>query len=227
MSKIFNTALPIVGSVVLSSAAFAGNSIVASYTYDSLSGSYVMGSPVTGVFNANATSGALLNTVGDFNRILPSSQNADFPAGFVADANPASISLTVNVTVIGLNQALGTGSLTITDIDGDQFTTGLSGIWTRTILGVNFNAAFINPAFVDNGTQDGFFNGYTGGWNMDFGTTSLSGGTVALVISSSGFFNTNFVDRPVGVSGQILPTPGALALGVAGTVVVLRRRRES
>ena len=93
MSKIFNTALPIVGSVVLSSAAFAGNSIVASYTYDSLSGSYVVSSPVTGVFTANATSGALLNTVGDFNRILPTSQNASFPAGFVADANPANISL--------------------------------------------------------------------------------------------------------------------------------------
>lgn len=226
MSKIFNTALPIVGSVVLTSAAFAGNSIVASYTYDSLSGSYVMGSPVTGVFNANAVSGAVLNTVGDFNRILPTSQNASFPAGFVADANPADISLTVNVTVIGVNQALGTGTLTVTDIDGDQFTTGLSGIWTRTSLGVNFNAAMVNPVFVDNGALDGTFNGYAGGWSMDFGPGALTGANVALVISSTGFFNTNFSDRPVGVSGQILPTPGALALGFAGTVVVLRRRRE-
>lgn len=227
MSKIFNTALPIVGSVVLSSAAFAGNSIVASYTYDSLSGSYVVSSPVTGVFTANATSGALLNTVGDFNRILPTSQNASFPAGFVADANPANISLSVNVTVIGLNQALGTGTLTITDIDGDQFTTGLSGIWTRTALGVNFNAAMVNPAFVDNGALDGTFNGYAGGWSMDFGTQPLTGASVALVISSSGFFNTAFSDRPVGVSGQILPTPGALALGLAGATVVLRRRRDA
>lgn len=226
MSKIFNTALPIVGSVVLTSGALAGNNIVASYTYDSLSGSYVMASPVAGVFSATATSGGLLNTVGDFNRLLPATQNASFPAGFVADANPANISMTVNVTVIGLNQALGTGTLTITDIDGDQFTTGLSGIWTRTIVGVNFNAAMVNPTFVDNGAQDGTFDGYSGGWSMDFGQDALTGASVALVISSSGFFNTSFVDRPVGVSGQILPTPGALALGLAGTAAALRRRRQ-
>lgn len=225
MTKVSNTLLLVIGSGVLATGAAAQNAIVASFTYDSLSGSYTQASPITGTFNASATAGGSLNTVGDFNRLLPAFQNASFPAGFLADANVANISMTVNVTVTGINTAIGTGNLVITDIDGDQFTTGLNGIWTRTQVGINFNASMVNPAFVDNGAQDGTFNGYNGGWSTNFGTTSLTGASVSLVLSTTGFFNASYSDRPVGVSGQILPSPGAVGLALIGAAVAGRRRR--
>jgi hypothetical protein len=133
--------------------------------------------------------------------------------------------MTVNVTVTGVNTAIGTGNLVITDIDGDQFTTGLNGIWTRTQVGINFNASMVNPTFVDNGPQDAAFNGFTGGWSTNFGTTNLTGASVSLVLSTSGFFNASYTGRPVGVSGQILPSPGAVGLALIGAAVAGRRRR--
>jgi hypothetical protein len=225
MSKVSNALLLVIGSGVLATGAQAQNAIVASFTYDSLSGSYTQASPVTGQFNAVATSGGALNTVGDFNRLLPAFQNAAFPAGFLADPNSANISLSVAVTVTGLNTALGIGNLIITDVDGDQFSTGLTGIWTRTAVGINFNATMNNPVFIDNGPADGAFNGYTGGWSTNFGTTNLSGASVSLVLSTTGFFNASYSGRPVGVSGQIIPSPGAVGLALVGAAVAGRRRR--
>jgi hypothetical protein len=216
MSKVSNALLLVIGSGVLATGAQAQNAIVASFTYDSLSGSYTQASPVTGQFNAVATSGGALNTVGDFNRLLPAFQNAAFPAGFLADPNSANISLSVAVTVTGLNTALGIGNLIITD---------LTGIWTRTAVGINFNATMTNPVFIDNGPADGAFNGYTGGWSTNFGTTNLSGASVSLVLSTTGFFNASYSGRPVGVSGQIIPSPGAVGLALVGAAVAGRRRR--
>jgi hypothetical protein len=225
MSKVSNTLLLVISSGVLATGAQAQNAIVASFTYDSLSGSYTQATPISGTFNASATAGGALNTVGDFNRLLPAFQNAAFPAGFVSDANVANISMSVSVTITGVNTAIGMGNLVITDVDGDQFTTGLNGIWTRTAVGVNFNATMVNPTFVDNGPADGAFNGYNGGWSTNFGTTNLTGASVSLVLSTTGFFNASYSDRPVGVSGQILPSPGAVGLALVGAAVAGRRRR--
>jgi len=226
MNKVSNTLLLILSgsAITVGGTAQAADVPVASFSYNSTTGSYTQSSATTGVFNAAAVSDGTLTTAGDFNRLLPAFQNAAFPAGFVNDANFADIQLTVNVTVTSAVTALGVGQLTITDIDGDQFTTGLSGIWIRTQVGVNFNASMVNPTFIDNGAQDGTFNGYAGGWSTNFNTANLTGASVSLVLSTSGFFNTNYVGRPTGISGQILPTPGTVALAMMGLAAASGRR---
>jgi hypothetical protein len=94
-----------VGVVALVAGAAQAQTTLASFSYDSLSGAYVAGSPTNGVFTANAVDLPVLRTVGDFNRTVASEGNADFPAGFVTDANLADISISLPVAVTGATTA--------------------------------------------------------------------------------------------------------------------------
>lgn len=215
-----------VGVVALLAGAVQAQTTLASFSYDSLSGAYVAGSPTNGVFTANAVDLPLLRTVGDFNRTVASEGNADFPAGFVTDANLAdiSISLPVNVTSGTTASSLG-GSITITDIDGDSFTASVDGDWYNLGPGFAFfNGNLTSISFVDVGTQDGLFNGYNGSWQMNLPGNPLEGAIVNLVFGGQ-WFTQSFNDFAVGVSGQVIPTPGVAALLGLGGLVATRRRR--
>jgi len=216
-------------AAVLAIAAGAANaqSTLASFSYDSLSGTYVPSSATTGTFTANAVDITGLRTVGDFNRTIASSGNADFPAGFVTDVNMADISISLPVSVSGgttASSALGT--ITITDIDGDTFTSQVDGDWYLLAPGFYFfNGNLTNISLADNGVADGQFNGYNGAWNMTLPGNPLEGAIVNLVFGAPGWFSTGFNDFAVGVSGQIVPAPGVLGLIGLGGLAAARRRR--
>lgn len=203
-------------------------STLASFSYDSLSGTYVPSGPTTGTFTANAVDLTGLRTVGDFNRTIASSGNADFPPGFVTDVNSADISISLPVSVSGGSTASSAlGTITITDIDGDTFQSQVDGDWYLLAPGFYFfNGNLTNVVLTDNGVQDGQFNGYNGAWNLSLPGNPLEGAIVNLVFGAPGWFSTGFNDFAVGVSGQIVPTPGVLGLMGLGGLAAARRRRR-
>jgi hypothetical protein len=200
-----------------------GAEVVATFSYDSLLGSYDAQGPNQGVFTARAVDQPLLRTVGDFNRTISPEGNADFPAGFVADANLADIFLEMTNTRTSATTFSAVGSLTITDIDGDQFLTGFTGTWY--ILGPGF--AFFNVDSTNNlrlESDDGFFNGYNGSWSIA-GLTNLEWTFNNVIIGGPGF-DQDFSDFAVGVSGYFVPTPPAAAALIVGLAALGSRRRS-
>lgn len=205
-------------------ASSASAQVVASYSYDSLQGSFTQTSPITGNFVARAVDTPTLRTIGDFNRLDPAFINATFPAGFVTDANPADIVVNVAVTVVTPGVfATGTGSVTITDINGTTFTAGLNGFWTVTPLGLAFNASMVYPSF-----SGPTFTGYNNSWSTNFGGPLIGAQTTVVLIQNAGanFFNSSFANQATGVTGQLIPTPASAALLAAGGLLAARRRRR-
>jgi MYXO-CTERM domain-containing protein len=215
-----------VAVVALAAGMAQAQTTLASFSYDSLSGGYVAASPANGVFTANAVDLPLLRTVGDFNRTVASEGNADFPAGFVTDANAADIMISLPVSVTsGTTASSVGGTITIVDIDGDSFTATVDGDWYNLGPGFAFfNGNLSGISFTDIGTLDGQFNGYNGSWAMNLPGNPLEGAIVNLVFGGQ-WFTQSFNDFAVGVSGQVIPTPGVAALLGLGGLVATRRRR--
>ena len=198
---------------------------VVSFSYDSLLGTYDAQGPNQGAFTARAVDQPLLRTVGDFNRTIDPPGNADFPAGFVSDTNQADIFLQMTTTRTGASTFHAVGSLTITDLDGDRFLTDITGAFLEIAPGFNFflPEPFINPRFE---SDDGFFNGYNGSWSLE-GLTNLALGEQSSLLFVLPSFNASFNDWPTGVFAQLIPTPPAAALLLAGLVPFTSRRRAA
>jgi hypothetical protein len=197
---------------------------VVSFSYDSLLAAYDAQGPNQGVFTARAVDQPLVRTVGDFSRTIDPQGNADFPAGFVADANLADIYLEMTNTRTSPTTFSAVGSLTITDIDGDHFLTSFTGTWLILAPGFAFfNAdSSLNPRVE---SDDGSFDGYNGSWSTA-GLTNLDRVFTQIIFGGPGF-DQDFSDVAIGVSGQFIPTPPAAALLLAGLVPFTSRRRAA
>lgn len=203
--------------------------VIASFSFDDLAGSYSQSSASSGTFSAVAVDNMNLQTSGDASRLIPSEGNAVFEAGFVSGANPADFQITISVNIVGLNQATGTGSFTLTDADGDSMTGDISGDWVLVGSFLAFSGNLSNIFLNDNGAADNTFNGTDGSstnWSTAFpGAQPFEGALVNLVFGATNFFSSNFSDRSTGVTAQIVPAPGALALLGLGGMAAARRRR--
>ncbi len=207
----------------LAIAGSASADVIATFGFTDLNGAYAPSSSTTGTFTANV--GAL--TGGDVTRISPSSGTAEFATGFLALATSANVQVNLSVSKTSATEATGSGTLVITDIDGDTLTADLSGLWQTPGFGVVFFSGLMgNVYFNDNGAADGTFNGTNGSFDMDLpGNPPYTGAFSQLYIRfSGGFFTSAFSGQTVSTDGQIVPAPGALALvGLAG--LAARRRR--
>lgn len=203
---------------------FAGTAnaeVLVSMTYDDLSGSY---NHVAQQFTAAAVDNAFLRSAGDSSRLVGPTGSAHFSPGFVSLADLSNFVLTCSVIPTGVNTASGTGTFTATDADGDTVTGDITGVWGRPAPGFIFFNGVLSNVFL-NGTS---FDGSNGGsWDMNLpGDPPYEGALVQLVFGGSTFFTSNFSNRAVGVTAQIIPTPGALALlGIAGVFATRRRTR--
>lgn len=215
---------------LLATTANAG--VVATYGFTDLQGSYTpdAGDPAIGVFRAVATDNANYSTSGDVTKIGAPTATAEYAFGFTSRSGFANAVFEISVTGNNGLTALGAGSFTITDDDGDTLSGLISGMWINGGGGyVYFNGSMSNVNFSDNGATDSSFDGPDGG-GFSFPITQLNnevGAIVGLFIKPGSFFGVGqaFRDRPTQIDGQILPTPGSLALAGIGGLALARRRR--
>lgn len=198
---------------------------VVTFAYNNLAGSYTAINASSGSFTANATDMPGLQSIGDVTRTVPVAGTADFAAGFVSRADLANFTITVSVDMIDqiLGIATGTGSFTITDLDGTTLSGDIDGLWIRGGLGQTFfNGNLTNVVF-----SGASFDGDNGSFSTSFGPGDLEGAVTQLFLrpGDGGFFTQSFADVATQVQGQIVPTPGALALMGVGGLVASRRRR--
>jgi len=200
--------------------ASANADVIASLTYDDLSGSYNSG---TQTFTAAAVNNPFLQTSGDTSRLVATQSNASFAPGFVS-RSVANFVLSCTVVPTGPTSATGLGQFTATDVDGSTITGTLNGVWGRPAPGfIFFNGTLTNVTMT---AADGTFNGEVGAWSTNFPSPPpYEGAIVQLVFGGSTFFTGNFSNRAVGITAQIVPSAGSLALLGLGGLVAGRRRR--
>ena len=210
---------------VVASASVANAAVIASFRYDSLSGSY---DASTGQFEAHASGTGPLQSTGSVTRLVGTTGTAEFEPGFVAASNPADFRILLSSSATANpNVRSGNGSFEITDADGDKIVGEIIGTWRNSPTSIFFNGILSNVFVVagqqTNGTFDGTLQGL---FPLAFAEPApYTGAVVELVYGAPGFFTQSFSDRVVGVTGQIVPTPGALALVGMGGLVIGRRRR--
>jgi hypothetical protein len=207
----------------------ANGDVVATFTYNSLAGSY-SGSGGVGTFTALAANVPGLRSSGNVSRLVPVGGTSLFQAGFVAGVDPANFAVTVSVNVDGAEHATGAGSFTITDADGDTITGSIAGDWTKNGNFLVLNGILSGVSINDNGSQDGMFNGTSADstdWALNIpGGPNFDGALVSMIFSGTDFFVSNFSNRTTNITAQLIPAPGVALLFGLGTIVAGVRRRS-
>lgn len=211
--------------------AFAGTAsadVISTFGFTDLNGSYSPINALNGTFTAVADSTGAIQTGGDVTRNAAPGGTAQFDTGFMSLATSADVQITLSVVKTGALEGTGSGTIVITDIDGDTLTADIAGLWQSPGFGVVFFSGLMADVyFNDNGAADGTFDGVSGSFDMDLpGNPPYLGAFSQLYIRfGGGFFSSGFTGQTVSADGQIVPTPGALALvGLAGFAA--RRRRN-
>ncbi len=208
------------------STAVASADTLVTFAYNNLAGTYTPTNATSGSFGAIAVDSVGLQTIGDVTRLTVPSGTADFNSGFVSAPNPANFVVNVSVDAIDqiLGLALGTGSFTITDNDGSTITGAIDGVWIRGGLGQTFfNGNLTNVNFTG-----ASFDGDSGSFSTNFGSiANLEGAFTQLLLNpgTGGFFTAGFQGVATQAQGEIIPTPGAIALLGIGGLMAARRRR--
>lgn len=211
-------------AVAAGGVATANADVVLTLTYHDLNGSYTQSSPGVGSFTAVAAGS---EAAGEVSRVDTNPGNASFEVGFEAGSNPANFQLSLSVNTIAPGVATGSGSMMITDADGDTIAANLSGAWIYDSVNgfIFFNGAVSNVVVTDNGAADDLFNGTQFGNFQLSGMNLTEGALTQIVFGAGSFFTTDFANAATGVTAQIVPAPGALALLGLGGLVAGRRRR--
>jgi len=199
--------------------------VIISGRYDSLAGSYNVGSQL---FVAAAVDTATLRSSGAVSRLVAPVSTANFEEGFVSGANPAAFDLSVTaVPTANPNRRTGTGTFTSIDADGDILTGNIAGTWINGGPGfIYFNGTLNNVIINPAGLGSTFDGTLAGSWGFNLGAaTPYEGAIVQLVFGAPSFFTQDFSDRATGVTFQLVPAPGAMVLLGLGTLAAFRRRR--
>jgi hypothetical protein len=222
------TSAALLGMSLAASTASA-NVVLVSLRYDSLAGSY---STATQEFQARAADTATLRSTGAVSRLVGPTGTAQFEPGFVSGPSPADFQINVPAIPTGNpNIRLGVGGTFVaTDADGDTISGSVNGTWINGGPGfIYFNGTLTNVIVTPNGAgpANSSFDGTNGGsWGFDLPAPSpYEGAIVQLVFGAPSFFTQDFADRATGVTAQLIPTPGALALLGLGGLLAARRRR--
>lgn len=208
-------------------ASTASADVVYTFGFTDLAGEFIADQPGPGgQFSARAVDSALLRSAGDVSRIVAPFGTAVYDDGFVSGLDPADVVLSISVfNVLGgpIPTAEGTGSFTITDVDGDTIAGSISGLWLLLGDGVFFNG---DLSLVTITSDDGTFDGPAGGAVDVAGAGILEGANTVLFTNAiTGWWDESFRDVSTQFAGELLPTPGAMALLGLGGLVATRRRR--
>jgi hypothetical protein len=197
---------------------------ILSFSFSDLSGSY---STASGHFGALGVNVSPLQSQGDVSRLnLPSSGSASYGTPGSA-AGLINVDLTVSA-IVPNSSAVGTGSISIFDADGDSFHADVNGQFSLNGLGVFFNGTLSNIGWTDVGVQDGLLNGPSGGsipLTFSPAPPPYTGAVVVLQIFQGNFFTNDFSGFSTQTNGVVTPAPASVALLGLGGLFAARRRR--
>lgn len=211
---------------VSASAAFAqAPNELLSFTYSDLTGAYDSG---TSLFTA-ADDG---DSDGDVTRLVSPASTVYFNGTTGAGGFPAAAAFDITMTVSGANLATanGAGTITLTDINGDQYTGNLSGTWINVAGSANF-VGILSGIGPNDVSSDGTFDGNTGSFPLNFGAAPPYSGNVITLAFQNWFTNgagaaTSFSNSTTLASGVIVPEPATLGLLLLGGLIAGRRVRR-
>lgn len=213
--------LGLVAGLAVAASASAQVTLV-DFAFNSLQATYTSGSST---LVASATNGPIVSS-GNVRRLVGPTGTANFDAGAAANA----LSLNLSVSAIGASSALGAGTLTLLDNNGDTITATVSGTFVNGVSAVFFNG-FLSNVALNNISGDGQFNGASGGaFGLNLSSVGGPGPYTGAVVylelgNASNFFQNSFASTVTQVSGNIIPAPASLALiGLAGGIAARRRR---
>ncbi len=200
-----------------------------SFTYSDLDGDFTASSQVFTVADD-------ADSDGDVTRLIAPTGDAFF-AGTIPDGGfpgLASFGISMTVTDIDTETAVvapGAGALTLSDVDGDEFTSLLQGTWYN----VGGSAAFIGTIsdFWPDNSGDDTFDGTDGSSIlMTFaGLEPPFEGNIITLAFGDWFTDPDgtvrdFADATTLANGVVVPEPASLSLlALAGLAVLGRRRR--
>lgn len=213
-------------AALVAAAGIASADVIVSYAYSDLNGSF---DSASGIFTADAFDGAAFTTGGDVSRINPHAGTADFPTGFMGLATAADVRIDMMVFNITGTTADGTGTVELTDINGDVLRASFSGSWqiVNPFGFMFFNGISDDYEFINN-SGDGWFDGINGSFLFADLLDTYFDGALSLLLRNPGGFGGDFADRSTQADGILIPTPGVLMIagaGVVGMIAPRRRRR--
>lgn len=222
LSLMFVLAVASIG--VTAAQAQAPNELL-SFTYSDLTGGYDSG---TSLFSA-ADDG---DSDGDVTRLASPSSTVLFNGTSGAGGFPMGAAFDISMMVSGANLATanGSGTITLTDINGDQYTGNLSGTWINVAGSANFVGILSNIGPNDV-SGDGTFDGNTGSFPLNFGAAPPYSGNVITLAFQNWFTDgagsaQSFSNATTLASGVIVPEPATLGLLLLGGLFAGRRMRK-
>ncbi len=187
-----------------------------SFTYSDLTGSFSTGSSMYA-----ATVSA--NSSGDVSRLDASPGTAEFDTGTFPHAS-ADFMISMSVSSITATTAVGSGTVTINDADGDSIIANVDGNFNLLFGSVFFTGTLSNAFFGDE-SSDGTFDGVSSGSFVNpVPAGPYDGSIVELFFNPGSFFSADFSNQTTLVDGLLIPAPGALALLGLGGLAARRRR---
>ena len=151
--------------------------------------------------------------------------SASSPAGL--GGMEYDLSMLISSIAVDGTTADGAGDFTLTDVDDDTITGDFTGKWITTGGALNFDGILSNVNYNPSGSGETTFDDTSGGANMVFGgkTGPWSGTIIHLVVSGEDFTASWGDGTPGdedggladgGVTGVVVPVPGAVLLGILG-----------
>jgi len=166
------------------------------------------------------------STAGDVTLLLPVAQTASYSPGYAPGTAGYEMTMTLsNITPVS---AEASGSLTVTDADGDTITADLTGFWIRNGIFGFFNGLLSDVMLK---TGDGIFEGPSGGaFSMDFsgyGNEPFDGAVMTLTTGQWFSLGQGYQNQSTLVQASVVPEPASVALAVAGLLIRRTYRRRA
>jgi hypothetical protein len=154
-------------------------------------------------------------TTGDLYRNVPPAGTASFDDGSWGMGSEA-LSIQMTISNITATTADGAGTLTLTDVDGDNVSANVKGDWKKVCSFATFTGTLSSVYY--NQITDTTFDGHSGdAVSMVFTKPEPWSGAIVQLTSSDGWFDQSYTDLKGGsIDALVVPVPAAVLLGMLG-----------
>jgi hypothetical protein len=176
-----------------------------------LSASFTGTGSGTGLF----TTTEWAETSGVLKRYVPTTGTANFSAGSWYIGSEGLL-VDMDITNITTMTADGTGTLTLTDVDGDYISADVKGGWAKVGSFAAFVGTLSNVYY--NEAVNTTFDAHSGdNVSMSFPGLEPWHGAIVQLTSTGGWFDQNYADKRGGcINAAVVPAPAAVLLGMLG-----------